>query len=134
MKNYNYSIKAFFIFLGLINLSAINNDMLQDNLTLLQNKVWCLENDDSRYLKFTSSDIVAYLDGEEIISVKYHLSSNNCQTSNFDTSKIGITLNGDYIFTEDKCYKIKFIDDNSFEMSLIESGNIKYTIVYKVKI
>ena len=71
IKNYNYFIKAFFMFLGLISLSVINNDIPQDDLTLLQNKVWCLEKDNSRYLKFTSNDIVAYLDGEETISVKY---------------------------------------------------------------
>lgn len=90
---------------------------LTDTKSLLKSKVWLMDEGLKVTMRVTDTEIIRYVDGEAVISVKYHLSDKKCGESSFDPNKVGLISKGNYIFYEKgSCSYIKFVNPSEFKM------------------
>ncbi len=144
MKKYKILIAISFMFTLIVGATVNSNENIEDinnnivNTTpqaLLKSKKWNIMGKSVEiYFEYTNTEEIIIIEGQEVGRSKYYISDTNCFEQNFNNSKIGQINGGRFLVTEESCFYITVIDENTVQisnLSRITENRITTTLIAK---
>jgi hypothetical protein len=91
---------------------------------LLKSKKWNIMGKSlDIYFEYTDTEETLYADGQNIGRGKYYISDTNCFNQPYDINKVGQISSGRFLKTEDSCYYITVVNENTVQLSYLSTTN-----------
>jgi hypothetical protein len=95
---------------------------------LLKSKKWNIMGKSlDIYFEYTDIEETLYADGQNIGRGKYYISDNNCFNQPYDINKVGQISSGRFLKTENGCYYITVVNENTVQLSYLSTTNPQTT-------
>ncbi len=95
---------------------------------LLKSKKWNIMGKSvDIYFQYTNNEEILYVEGKAIERAKYYISNTNCFGKSYNSNKIGQINSGRFLVTEDACYYLTILDNNTIQVSYLSKENPQTT-------